>query len=201
MIKTIFFDLGNVLIFFDHQIMWENLAKVCGTCTKELQDIVQKENLFLDYEIGKIDTSYFIKALEHLLKRRIDPAAFSIAASHIFKENFETTALLKKLHDKGYELAIISNTCEVHFSYIKTEYPIFHLFKNLILSYEVGLRKPDEGIFQYALSCTNSEPRQCLFIDDIKEHVDCAKSLGMHTLHFKSISLLKEDMQKIHIAL
>lgn len=201
MIKTIFFDLGNVLIFFDHEKMWKNLSKVCECSEQTLKETIDKENLFLDYEVGKITTDAFIKALERYLKKRIDPFLFSAAASQIFKENIETTTLLKELHKKGYELAVISNTCEVHFNYLQNEFPIFDLFKNLILSHKVNLRKPDTEIFKYALSLTTSLPGECLFIDDIKEHTDSAEKLGIHTSHFKSLAKLKEDMQKLNIAL
>ncbi|MFK4070614.1 HAD family hydrolase [Streptomyces sp. NPDC029674] len=58
---------------------------------------------------------------------------------------------------------------------------------HLVLSCEVGCAKPDPRIYEIALRRTGAEPARTLFIDDVAENVEAARSLGMaghvHTVH------------------
>lgn len=199
MIKTLFFDLGNVLIDFDHDKMWKEISIVCGVDESSLKEIVMNQNLWRRYEVGLLKSSSFLKEIELGLKKKIDQESFKLKASDIFSENVEMTSLLKDLKKRGYEIFLISNTCDIHFEFIKKKFPIFDQFDGLILSYEVSMRKPSEEIFSYALAKTSSKPEECLFIDDLVEHTNAARSLGMVTHHFSGIDGLRKDLHKLNI--
>lgn len=201
MIKTLFFDLGNVLIDFNHDKMWKNISKVCHTPIEEIKKIILENHLWRKYEVGLLEKNSFLEELEKHLKTSLDKKKFIDAASDIFIENKKMVALLKKLHEIPFEIFLISNTCDIHFEHIKKKFPIFDLFNGLILSYEVSMRKPSTDIFAYALAKTSSRPEECLFIDDLIEHIDVASSLGIKTHHFKNIKTLKTDLKKMGIHL
>ncbi len=48
---------------------------------------------------------------------------------------------------KGYPLFLLSNTNALHFEYIQENYPVLKHFSHFILSYKVGSRKPEKGIY------------------------------------------------------
>jgi putative hydrolase of the HAD superfamily len=57
------------------------------------------------------------------------------------------------------------------------------LFDGVVISGEVGLRKPDPEIFQHALELLGLPPQDCAFIDDIEHNVRAAERLGIVGVH------------------
>lgn len=54
-----------------------------------------------------------------------------------------------------------------------------------IISGEVGMRKPDPGIYQYCLSMLQLPAQACLFLDDRLPNLEAAHSLGFRTAWFQ----------------
>ena len=57
------------------------------------------------------------------------------------------------------------------------------LFDQVVISGEVGLRKPDPAIFHHALGLLGLPPHECAFIDDIEHNVRAAERLGIVGVH------------------
>src|ERR1700681_4686956 len=74
---------------------------------------------------------------------------------------------------------------------------IFSLF---VSSCFVGLRKPEQGIYRLALDVTQKAPEECCFIDDRPLNLDTASRLGMHVIQMKSTEQLRQELQKLGIA-
>jgi putative hydrolase of the HAD superfamily len=60
------------------------------------------------------------------------------------------------------------------------------LFDAVVISSEVGMRKPEERIFLLATELIGLEPGQCVFIDDIKENVAAAEAAGLVGVHHRN---------------
>jgi putative hydrolase of the HAD superfamily len=58
------------------------------------------------------------------------------------------------------------------------------LFDGVVISSEVGLRKPDPAIFQHALELIGLPPHECAFVDDIEHNVRAAEQLGIEGVHY-----------------
>ena len=67
-------------------------------------------------------------------------------------------------------------------------------FKAFFSSCYLGVRKPDEGIYKLALEVTQRDPEESLFIDDRELNLECAKQLGMRTIHFQNAAQLRQDL-------
>ena len=106
--------------------------------------------------------------------------------------------LLKKLK-KNYNLVLLSNTDEMHFTYIKDNYPILDIFDGIILSYKVGYKKPSPLIYLHALKKTGRFPSHILYIDDIKGYVRAAKLFGIKSIQYKNFKKLKIDLKQNNI--
>ncbi|MDX6430564.1 MAG: putative hydrolase of the superfamily, partial [Streptosporangiaceae bacterium] len=61
------------------------------------------------------------------------------------------------------------------------------LFDAVVISGEVGLRKPDEAIFRHVLDTLGLPAAECVFIDDIDHNVRAAEALGMVGLHHTDV--------------
>ncbi len=83
---------------------------------------------------------------------------------------------IRALRGAGFSTALLSNSwgCE---EYPRADFPA--LFDAVIISAEVGMRKPEEGIFLYAAQALGLEPRECVFIDDIEANINAAVACGM----------------------
>ena len=110
----------------------------------------------------------------------------------IFEENPEVNAIIKYLKNKGFPIFLLSNTNELHFSYIKERYPIVHSLDEWILSYEVGARKPKKKIYDAVFEKTDIARDETFYIDDKEPYVEAAKSFGLQGMHFKNAKDLWE---------
>ncbi len=90
-------------------------------------------------------------------------------------------ALLRSLRTAGVRTAMLSNSWGN--DYPRELFP--DLFDAVVISSEVGMRKPEERIFTHALSRLGLTPGQCVFIDDIEANVAAAQALGMIGLHHR----------------
>lgn len=82
---------------------------------------------------------------------------------------------------KKYKMALVSN-CAIGTSDVieALDLPIF--FDCMVLSYEVGERKPDRRIYLEALSCLKLEPEDCVFVADEISDLEGAREVGLKTL-------------------
>jgi FMN phosphatase YigB (HAD superfamily) len=63
------------------------------------------------------------------------------------------------------------------------------------------VRKPGADIYRLALHITQREPGECLFIDDRSLNLECARELGMRTIHFQNSNQLREDLLRSGVSL
>ena len=68
----VFFDLGNVLLLFDHQIAWQQMAQLCELDPETVRDAVFRSPLQLQYERGAISSQEFYQYFCQQLKVQPD---------------------------------------------------------------------------------------------------------------------------------
>jgi putative hydrolase of the HAD superfamily len=61
------------------------------------------------------------------------------------------------------------------------------LFDAVVISAEVGMRKPDERIFRHTIDLVGLPPAECVFIDDIEHNITAARALGMTAVHHTGV--------------
>jgi HAD superfamily hydrolase (TIGR01509 family) len=90
---------------------------------------------------------------------------------------------------KNYRIFLLSNTNSIHFQqytddfYEKYSIQMIDLFDALFLSYEIGIHKPDEGIYTHVLKYANLKPSECVFIDDSLPNIEAAALIGIAGIH------------------
>jgi len=192
--KTVFFDLGNVILFFSHDKMCEQLAKVAGKEVHAIKHLLFQTPLVDSYEKGNIDTQVLFQFFSQTFGCNVRYEDFLEALCDIFVLNHPMIPLLSQLKQQGNELILLSNTCPAHFEFATHKYPELKIFDQLVLSYELGYRKPDPNIYQYALKKSSFEINDCFYTDDIKEYVEKASSLGINSHLFTSCETLTQEL-------
>jgi FMN phosphatase YigB (HAD superfamily) len=198
-VEVILFDLGNVILPFNHYQIAERLSLVAQK--KEFRDPQRifsylfdlQKGKINDFDIGKVSPPEFFQSLKKHLDLSISFEKFIPVWNDIFVEDQEVSRIILSLKGR-WRLGLLSNTDPLHFGYILTKFSIMMAFDKWILSYEVGFQKPAIEIFHKAIEWASVEPQRILFIDDVKKHVEVAVSLGMQCIHFLSAQQLKEEL-------
>ncbi len=84
----------------------------------------------------------------------------------------------------SFQLGFLSNDVAEWSRYLRSKHKLDQWFKAVIVSGDVGIRKPDKGIYQELLKRISVGPSRCLVIDDRVRNLDCAGKLGFKTLAF-----------------
>lgn len=203
MIRLFVFDLGNVILPFEHRQIAVKLHE-----TSRIQDRFTPDDLFKflfdndrglvnPYEEGLMSSVDFFAKLREKYKLELEFDEFKDIWNIIFQEDPEVNEAILYLKNKGYSVFLLSNTNELHFSYIMERYPIVHSLDEWILSYEVGAKKPKQKIYDAIFEKTDTVRNEVLYIDDIPAYVEAAKTYGIQGLNFKNAKdvweLLKEN--------
>jgi HAD superfamily hydrolase (TIGR01509 family) len=69
-----------------------------------------------------------------------------------------------------------------------------------VISGDVGIRKPDTGIYELLLHRSGFEASELVFVDDRRKNVDAAISLGMDAIEFDAHEGFESLISRIELA-
>lgn len=81
-----------------------------------------------------------------------------------------------------FNLYGLTNWSAETFHVPQERFPCLKLLKDIVVSGEVKLKKPEKAIFELALQRFGIKAEETLFIDDSKANIEAASSLGIHTV-------------------
>jgi putative hydrolase of the HAD superfamily len=194
MIRTLVFDLGNVLVRFSHERMCEQIAALCGRSGAEIKTCLIETGLQWEFERGRCDERTFHQRLEAATDRRIPIANLRTAASDIFEPNDEVVSIVRKLKRAGYRLVLLSNTSIAHYEFIRSRWDLLDPFDECVLSYEIGAIKPEPAIFDAALAAIRCRPEEAFYTDDIAAYVEAGRARGLDGEIFTSAEALRAQL-------
>ena len=178
MTECIIFDLGNVLINVNQKSMFARFANNSGKSSKEIEEIYNNSNDRKKFERGEINSIQFYNSMKRDMDLSMDFNEFRKNYTGIFSHNKEMEKIIPKLK-KNHRLVLLSNTDELHYKYIKKEFPVLKYFDDFILSYKAGMRKPNPLIFIEAIKKSKTMPWNCVYFDDVREFVWIAGLFGI----------------------
>ncbi|MDB5310942.1 MAG: yihX [Gemmataceae bacterium] len=195
MIKTIFFDFGNVIAFFDHGRAVAELVRFTDMPPVELALALYGGPIADDYECGTISTAEYVR--EALLNGRLGCTDVEFLSYYhdIFWENTEVCELIPMLKPR-YRLVLASNTNEAHFLRYTRDYAdVLAHFDHLVVSHHAGARKPHPEFFAYAKQFAHADPAECVFVDDLPVNVEAADRAGLRGVTYTPDGTLAEKLR------
>lgn len=197
-IEAVIFDFGGVLINLSYQKTIDAFVDLGINNFEELYSQANQENLFDDFETGKVSAQFFVNRLLDYLPNSTTPNKVVAAWNAMILDVPQSTVdLLTSLQNKK-RLFMLSNTNEIHipkafneWSKVSSKMPE-DLFEKVYLSHLINMRKPNKEIFKFVCDENNLDPKKTLFIDDSIQHIEGAQSIGLNTYHLKEMSELNQ---------
>jgi HAD superfamily hydrolase (TIGR01509 family) len=112
-----------------------------------------------------------------------------------------TAEIINELLKKKYALSLLSNTDPWHYQDCEQKIRVLQKFERIFLSYDLKMRKPDAEIFITVAEKLAASPGECLFIDDLEENIEAAKSLNFNTILFQNAEQLRIELSEKGIEL
>jgi putative hydrolase of the HAD superfamily len=191
--KTLIFDLGRVLVYFDFARAYQALEGVCSCPAAEIPKRVFGTGLVEQLETGRMAPRDFYARFSDVLGLTAGYESFCDIWTSIFTEALLPESLLEDL-SRRYRLLLLSNTNPIHFEMIRRAYPHLRHFHDLVLSYEVGAVKPDEAIYRAAIERAHCKPEECFYTDDIPAFVEGGRRMGLDAVQFESREQLEREL-------
>ncbi len=199
MIKTIIFDIGNVLTAFG----WKEFIHSFGF-EPEVEERVGKATVahpfWNEMDRGKLNEQ---ELLEGFIRN--DPEVesqirqvFQNLGGILLKADY-AIPWVQELKRAGYQVLVLSNFSEK----VGRENPDAMGFMEYvdggILSCRDGLIKPDPAIYQLLIDRYGLTPEECVFLDDLPANVEAAAGLGLHTILFRSRQQAEEELARLGV--
>ncbi len=194
--KDIIFDCSDTLLRLGSIDL---MARLCGgdrQYGEELHYRIFTSPAWHDYDRGYID----FDTLETRVLPMLNEEEQAIAKTYL-RQWMETYTvidgipeLLQQLKNAGCRLYLLSDFPDC-FETLWNRYPdIFSLFDGRVISYEVGHRKADRGLFTALLEKYQLRPEACFFADDAPINVQIAEELGIHSHLFTDVDTLRQAL-------
>ncbi len=194
-IKTVIFDFGNVVAFFDHSRAVARLAQYTDLPPVELALKLYGSPIEDAYERGAIDTEMYVRQATRNAHLSCTTEQFLAAFVAIFWRNLEVCELIPRLQS-NYRIILASNTTRAHFEeYSKQFADVLRYFDHLGTSFDAGARKPEREFFAHVQRHAQAEPGECVFIDDLPTNVEAAEEFGWKGVVYRADGTLADKLR------
>ncbi len=202
-INTIIFDLGGVLIDWNHEYVY---LEVFNGDRKKMQWFF--DNICTNEWNENQDAGYpMVKATEERIAlfpeyEDLIKLFYGRWVDMLGDEILETVEILDKLikSDK-YKVVALTNWSHETFPIALNRFDFLHWFEGIVVSGEEKTRKPFTDIYNITLTRYNIDAKHSIFIDDNLKNINTANMLGINGIHFKNPKLLIEQLKSFNIIL
>lgn len=195
--KAVLFDLGNVLVSIRPGAFTDHLGIGRDQARREYQRPIIA--LVQRYESGQTTTSEYLDELSNLFQGRFGQDALRKAMLKVIGEPVPGMETLVQSAATRNHVALVSNTNELHFTFCVERIPALRHINKFFLSYQLKASKPAPLYYKMVLEELRISPDSILFIDDLEENVEGARSAGMNGILFTTPKDLRETLMELMV--
>lgn len=177
----------------EHGIDLQHLVRVAlAAYTDEGDDLVVR------FETGRLGEAEFALAFAQRLSQasgtEVDPERLVSRLFRSLRLEEGMVEAVRRARNAGIKTALLSNSWGLEL------YPrsiLDEVCDVVVISGEVGLRKPDPAIFTMTTERLGLGPEACVFVDDHPGHLKAAQSVGMTTVLHKTPQETIEELESL----
>ena len=198
--RAVIFDVGKVLFGWDLRSLYERLIPEGEALDAFLRDLVTPEWHF-QHDMGRP----FAETSAELTAQYPQHAALIAALGPRFNETIGPalpgmTALVEELDAAGVPLFAITNfSGEFWPPFRAREATLFDRFRDIVVSGDEKLMKPDPAIYRLALDRFGLAAEEAVFVDDNAANVAGAAALGIHAILFTDSGALRSELVELEL--
>jgi 2-haloacid dehalogenase len=197
-VRAVVFDVGNVLYHWSPKALYERLIPDGQALDAFLRDVVT-----LDWHFQHDAGRDFADSSAELIARFPHHHDLIQAWGSLFNESI--TGPVEGMHELVNDLAAsgvpvfgITNFSHEFFPPFRAkEAQLFDLFRDIVVSGDERLVKPDPAIYALALERFGLNPGEGVFIDDSLPNVKSAAQNGFVGHHFMNAQTLRAELVKL----
>lgn len=179
--RAVIFDFGGVLCFHPSEERFCRIADLFGISTLDLLRIFWANRIA--YDAGKLDAAAYWRRVAEQAGMTFDAAQLPTLKRYEVElwNDFDERILgwAARLQAEGVRTAILSNLPQSIGEALRATPGFLDPFDHVTFSYELGITKPDAGIYRDALRGVDVAPGEALFLDDRPENVEGARAVGL----------------------
>ena len=192
---NVVFDLGAVLIEWDPRHLYRKVFKDEAQMEWFLANVCHSE-WNLEQDRGRSFDDAVVEATMRHPKHATEIAMYRDRWMEMVPGAIMGSVdILEALHKNGAPLYAITNWNSDTFRATRNRFPFLNLFRNIVVSGDEKLIKPNHKIFDLFCKRNNLDPVACLFIDDSLKNIRGAQMIGMNIHHFTSPEGLAADLK------
>ena len=180
--------MGGVLYNIDYNLTANAFKELGFTNFEAMYSQFTADEVFEKLETGQITPNEFYTIIQQKSDVEISTTQIKNAWNAMLL-GFRTTAINHLVEIKNsYRIFLLSNTNAIHLEKVYEDYYTLKqsieyddLFEKAWYSHKIGLRKPNEDIYEFILNEAGLKPEETLFIDDSFNNIETAKALGIQT--------------------
>ena len=199
MIKTIIFDIGNVLTEF----CWSKYFEVFGYSEEIMKRLAAATVLSDDwkqYDLGNLGDEEVLDlfiANDPSIEKELRESLRNVDG--ILEQCDYAIPWIEELKEKGYKVLYLSNFSEKVLRDCDRIMGFLPHMDGGILSCRVHLIKPDSAIYRLLLEKYDLLAEECVFLDDTAENIKAAEALGIHGIVFENQAQAREELKKLGV--
>jgi putative hydrolase of the HAD superfamily len=205
-VRAVIFDWGGVVTspILDTVTAWleadridrDSYAAAMRPWVRQAYGQEEAESPIHALERGEVSDEEFERALAALL---VGIDGGPVSADRLLQRMFAASALedemldlIRQVRASGLRTSLLSNSWGARDGYPRHLFG--DLFDDVVISAEVGMRKPEERIFRLAVGRLDLSPQECVFVDDVEGNILAAQALGFRTVHHQSPAATRKEL-------
>lgn len=104
---------------------------------------------------------------------------------------------LREVRGNGVGVSLLSNMVPAWDAHWRRMVDVDELFDHVVLSFEVGHRKPDPAMFALAAQRADVQPAECLLVDDLAKNCAGAEAAGWRAIHFVDAESAADELRQL----
>lgn len=195
--RSVIFDFGGVIL------RWQPQEIIDAFYEDEALRSALSRNVFrhpdwLEMDRGSLDEATAVLRFAARMNR---PAPEIRTLLQLVKSSLlpvpEVIAIVRELSERGVPVYGLSNMSASTFTYLSQRYDHWKLFKDIVISGEVKLIKPDPAIFEYVCRRNRLGPSETIFVDDHSPNIDAAARLGFQAILFRDAGQCAHELNAL----